>query len=275
MAHAEIEPVATATVGRERTSMTSTSTTLTVATANTCTGELLRTPGGLEPFRTAGAGVVGLQEVFGITEPELRAALAGAGLELTHWHAPAGLVLAHDPRVAAPVGDPLVTTLKAAGPLLRFSNHWHERAMLSATFETAGGPVTVSTAHLIVFARPHARSKQVRALREALQQDRLRRGPHVLTGDMNHYPRPAAADRAMHEAGGFTHVPLHEPTWLISGSKHEWLARLAAAATRRDLASFDGQLDVVLYRGLRLVDSTVFDVASDHRAVVCDFALGG
>ncbi len=92
---------------------------------------------------------------------------------------------------------------------------------------------------------------------------------------MNHYPRPAAADRAMHEAGGFTQVPLHEPTWRISGSKHEWLARLAAAATRRDLASFDAQLDVVLYRDLRLLDSAVFDVASDHRAVVCDFELEG
>jgi endonuclease/exonuclease/phosphatase family metal-dependent hydrolase len=271
--HEEIQPVATATAGRELPSMTS--TTLTVATANTCTGELLRTPGGLEPFRTAGAGVVGLQEVFGITEPELRAALAGAGLELTHWHAPAGLVIAHDPRVAALAGEPLVTTLKAAGPLLRYSNHWHERAMLSAAFETAAGPVAVSTAHLIVFARAHARTKQVRALREALEQDRLRRGPHVLMGDMNHYPRPAAADRAMHEAGGFTHVPLHEPTWLVSGSKHEWLARLAAVATRRDLASFDAQLDVVLYRDLRLIDSTVVDVASDHRAVVCDFQLGG
>ena len=233
-------------------------------------------PGGLEPFRTAGAGVVGLQEVFGITEPELRAALAGAGLELTHWHAPAGLVLAHDPRVAAPVGDPLVTTLKAAGPLLRFSNHWHERAMLSAAFETAAGPVTVSTAHLIVFARAHARSKQVRALREALQQDRLRRGPHVLTGDMNHYPRPAAADRAMHEAGGFTHVPLHEPTWLhlrlearvagaARGRRHPPRPReLRCAARRRALSR---------PQAARL--GTVFDVASDHRAVVCDFALEG
>ena len=51
--------------------MTST-TTLTVATANTCTGDLLRTTGGLEPFRTAGASILGLQEVFGITEPQLR-----------------------------------------------------------------------------------------------------------------------------------------------------------------------------------------------------------
>jgi hypothetical protein len=251
-----------------------TSTTLTVATANTCTGDLLRTPGGLEPFRAAGSGVIGLQEVFGVTEEELRTALAGAGLELTHWHAPAGLVLAHDPLVAAPVGDHLVTTLKAAGPLLRISDHWHELGMLSATFETQAGPVTVSTAHLIVFARAHARTKQVRALRAALQQDRLRRGPHVLTGDMNHYPRPAAADRAMHEAGGLTHVPLHEPTWRIAGSKHEGMARLAATATRRDLASFDAQLDVVLYRDLRLLDSAVFDIASDHRAVVCDFEIG-
>jgi endonuclease/exonuclease/phosphatase (EEP) superfamily protein YafD len=211
-----------------------TSAALTVATANTCTGDLLRAPGGLEPFRTAGAGLVGLQEVFGVTEEQLRTALADVGLELTHWH---------------------------------------ERGMVSAAYETEAGPVTLSTAHLIVFARAHARTKQVRALRSALQQEPLRHGPHVLTGDMNHYPRPAAADRAMHEAGGLTHVPLHEPTWRISGSKHEWMARLAATVTRRDLSAFDAQLDVVLYRDLRLLDSAVFDIASDHRAVVCDFAL--
>jgi endonuclease/exonuclease/phosphatase family metal-dependent hydrolase len=252
-----------------------TGTALTVATANTCTGVLLRTPGGLQPFRTAGAGLVGLQEVFGVTEDELRGSLRDAGLELTHWHAPAGLTLAHDPRVAAPVGAPIVTTLKAAGPLLRVSDHWHERGMVSAAFETEAGPVTLSTAHLIVFARAHARTKQVRALRAALQEEPLRNGPHVLTGDMNHYPRPAAADRAMHEAGGLTQVPLHEPTWRISGSKHEWLARVAATLTRRDLASFDAQLDVVLYRDLRLLESSVFDIASDHRAVACAFELGG
>lgn len=252
-----------------------TSAALTVATANTCTGDLLRTPSGLEPFRTAGAGLVGLQEVFGVTEEQLRTALADVGLELTHWHAPAGLVLAHDPQVATPVGEPLVTTLKAAGPLLRISDHWHERGMVSAAFETEAGPVTFSTAHLIVFARAYARTKQVRALRAALQREPLRRGPHVLTGDMNHYPRPAAADRAMHEAGGLTHVPLHEPTWRISGSKHEWMARLAATVTHRDLSTFDAQLDVVLYRDLRLLASAVFDIASDHRAVVCDFARDG
>jgi hypothetical protein len=270
--HDETRPRRRGDEEHDRVAMTS--TTLTVATANTCTGDLLRAPGGLEPLRAAGAGLVGLQEVFGVTEVQLRAALGDVGLELTHWHSPAGLVLAHDPQVAAPVGDPLVTTLKAAGPLLRLSDHWHERGMVSAAFETEAGPLTLSTAHLIVFARAHARTKQVRALRAALQHELLSRGPHVLTGDMNHYPRPAAADRAMHEAGGLTQVPLHEPTWRISGSKHEWIARLAATATRRDLASFDAQLDVVLYRDLRLLHSSVFDIASDHRAVVCDFQLG-
>jgi endonuclease/exonuclease/phosphatase (EEP) superfamily protein YafD len=250
-------------------------TRLTVATANTATGALLRTEGGLAPFAGAGTAVIGMQEVFRVSDEQLREALATAGLELTHWHSAAGLALAHDPAQAAPVGAPVVSTLKAAGPLLRVSDHWHERAMLSATFETTTGLVTVSTAHLIVFARAHARTKQVRALRHALQQDRLRRGPHVLTGDMNHYPRPTGADRAMHAAGGFSQVPLAGPTWRISGSKHEWLARLAAAASRRDLARFDAQLDVVLYRELRLLGSAVLDIASDHQGVVCDFGRAG
>ena len=255
-------------------------TLLTVATANTCSGELLRTSGGLAPLRAAGVQVLGLQEVFGLDEPSVSAVLDGSGYRLAHLHAPAGLAIAHDPMTTHVDPAVLVTTLAPAGPLLRWFDHWHERAMVSARFAVGtrqGVPaqhqVTFSTAHLIVFARAVARGRQVVRLREAMQQDLLRRGPHIVTGDMNHYPGPTRRDLAMHMAGGFRRVVLDEPTWRIVGSKHEWLGRVAATATHRDLSAFDAQLDVVLHRGLDLRSSAVVDIASDHRAVVCTFDL--
>jgi hypothetical protein len=222
--------------------------------------------------------LIGLQEVFGLDEPAVAAALGASGYRLAHLYAAAGLAIAHDPDTTHVGDDVLVTTLQAAGPLLRWSNHWHERAMLSATVTVGGhqgepGPptVTFSTAHLIVFARAVARGRQVVRMRRAMQQDRLRRGPHIVTGDMNHYPGPMRADLDMHVAGGFERVQLDEPTWRVSGSKHEWLARVAATATHRDLSAFDAQLDTVLHRGLVLASSRVVDIASDHRGVVCTF----
>jgi endonuclease/exonuclease/phosphatase family metal-dependent hydrolase len=253
---------------------------LTVATANTCSGELLRAADGLAPFREAGVQVIGLQEVFGLDEPSVAAALRTSGYRLAHLHGPGGLAIAHDPDTTNVDPNVLVTTLQPAGPLLRWSNHWHERAMLSASValgahqgEPGGQALTFSTAHLIVFARALARGRQVVRMRQAMQQDRLRRGPHIVTGDMNHYPGPMRTDLAMHVAGGFQRVPLEEPTWRISGSKHEWLARVAATATHRDLSAFDAQLDTVLARGLDLRASRVVDIASDHRGVVCTFDL--
>jgi endonuclease/exonuclease/phosphatase family metal-dependent hydrolase len=255
-------------------------TLLTVATANTCSGDLLRAADGLAPFRDAGVQVIGLQEVFGFDEPSLAATLESAGYRLAHLYAPGGLAIAHDPGTTSIDPDVLVTTLQPAGAMLRWSNHWHERAMMSARVdvdrvggETAGPPVTFSTAHLIVFARAVARGRQVVRLRQAMQQDRLRRGPHIVTGDMNHYPGPMRTDRAMHVAGGFRRVELGEPTWRIAGSKHEWMAKVAATATHRDLSTFDAQLDIVLHRGVELESSRVMDIASDHRGVVCSFEL--
>ena len=255
---------------------------LTVATANTCSGDLLRVAERLAPFREAGVQVIGLQEVFGLDPHTLTSVLDAAGYRMAHLHAPGGLAIAHDPETTHVDRDVLVTTLQPAGALLRWSNHWHERGMLTAPVADGrqGDPgphrVMFSTTHLIVFARAMARGRQVVRLRRAMQeQDRLARGPHIVTGDMNHYPGPTRTDLAMHVAGGFERVALDEPTWRITGSKHEWLARAAATATHRDLSSFDAQLDIVLHRGVELRSSRVLDIASDHRAVVCTFDLPG
>jgi endonuclease/exonuclease/phosphatase family metal-dependent hydrolase len=248
---------------------------LTLATANTRSGDLLRAPGGLRPLAEAGAGVVALQEVHHLTPAEVSAALADVGWRPAAVHLPAGLVLAYDPERAQPVGGALTATLQPAGALLRWSDHWHERGALARHFDIGGQRLTVATAHLIVFARAVSRGQQVRRLHRALDDPRIATGPLVLAGDMNHYPRPARPDRALAKGLDLRHVDLDGPTWRIRGSKHEWMARAGARVLRRDLEQFDAQLDAVLYRGLVPHPAHVLEVESDHGAVVCTFDVPG
>ena len=254
---------------------------LTVATVNTFSSRLLTLPEGLEPVVAARPDVLALQEVHHLEAAAVARVLAAAGLVPSATHLPAGLVLAHDPRRVRLAAPPLRATLQPAGALLRWSDHWHERGALAGTYalrgdgDEAGGRrvVTVATAHLIVFARAIARGNQVRRLHRALTDPRLASGPLVLAGDMNHYPGPARPDRALARGLGLRQVELDAPPWRIRGSKHVWLARAAAGVTRWDVERFDAELDAVLYRDLEPVRASVVDVASDHGAVVCTFAL--
>jgi len=251
---------------------------LTVATVNTFSSRLLTLPEGLEPVVAARPDVLALQEVHHLEAAAVERVLAAAGLVTSTAHLPAGLVLAHDPRRVRLVAPPLRATLQPAGPLLRWSDHWHERGALAGTYALCDDEervVTVATAHLIVFARAIARGNQVRRLHRALADPRLATGPLVLAGDMNHYPGPARPDRALARGLGLRHVELDAPTWRIRGSKHEWLARAGAHLTGWDVERFDAELDAVLYRDLEPVQVEVVDVASDHGAVVCRFALTG
>jgi hypothetical protein len=66
-----------------------------------------------------------------------------------------------------------------------------------------------------------------------------------------------------------------EPTWRMEGSNSEFIGKIAGCVMGRDLASFDGQLDAMLYRGaLRPVDVQVVDIPSDHRAIVVRYDVG-
>jgi endonuclease/exonuclease/phosphatase family metal-dependent hydrolase len=254
---------------------------LTVATVNTFSSRLLTLPEGLEPVVAARPDVLALQEVHHLDAATVAGVLAEAGLVTSATHLPAGLVLAHDPRRVRLAAPPLRATLQPAGPLLRWSDHWHERGALAGSYalhadtDADAQVVTVATAHLIVFARAIARGNQVRRLHRALTDPRLATGPLVLAGDMNHYPGPARPDRALAQGLGLRHVGLDAPTWRVRGSKHEWLARAGSRLTGWDVERFDAELDAVLYRDLEAVRADVVDVASDHGAVVCRFALPG
>ena len=153
---------------------------LTLATANTCSGDLLRAPGGLRPLAEAGAGVVALQEVHHLGLGAVADALADVGWVAAATHLPAGLVVAYDPGHVEPVAPALTATLQPAGALLRWSDHWHERGALAVRFDVGGPTVTIATAHLIIFARAVSRGRQVRRLHRALDDPRLASGPLVL-----------------------------------------------------------------------------------------------
>lgn len=93
----------------------------------------------------------------------------------------------------------------------------------------------------------------------------------IVGGDMNHYPGPQGVDFAVQQAAGLDRLPLAEPTWLIEGSRHEWIAKIGSLVTGRSLASFDAELDAMLYRGLELVSASAMTVESDHKAIVAEF----
>jgi endonuclease/exonuclease/phosphatase (EEP) superfamily protein YafD len=75
----------------------------------------------------------------------------------------------------------------------------------------------------------------------------------------------------MQHAAGLDGAELLEPTWKITGSKHEWMARIGSFVTGRALQSFNAELDALLFRGLSIVSSSVIDIESDHRAIIATF----
>lgn len=132
----------------------------------------------------------------------------------------------------------------------------------------------VATAHPVVPVRPIARARQVRALGAWLAAHPAETA--VLGADMNHYPAPGRIDRELELTSGMRRVDIgDEPTWRIAGSNSERIGRIAGRITQRDLESFDGQLDAVLYRGnLVPTELQVEDIASDHHAIIATFSLG-
>jgi endonuclease/exonuclease/phosphatase family metal-dependent hydrolase len=248
-------------------------TELVIGTANTFSGALLRSPSGLAPFRDV--DLLAVQEVFGFTAAGLAARFTDDGFEVVSHHERSGLALARrgDSAVRPGAALNLHKTLAPERILAGHSDHWRERALIAARVQVGGMALTFANAHLMVFARPIARRRQVQALRSALGSGYFAGHPLILVGDMNHYPAPRNVDRAMAAHSGLARAALDAPTWQIAGSKHEWLARTAGRATGRSIESFDAELDAVLYRGVVLDGARVVRIESDHAGIVARFSV--
>lgn len=253
---------------------------ITVASANTESGRMLR-----EGFDAVShVDVLLMQEVLGQPSQTARQ-LDAYGFELAHVDPGTGLAIARsqDSLLEVVEGGQEMAELSpalwrgAAASDLRTLQRLRARAAIGLTLRhrLIDTELFVVTAHPVVPVRARARARQIRALGAWLAN--YPADAVVLGADMNHYPAPGRVDAELEQMASMKRVELgDEPTWRMAGSNSERLGRMMGFVTRRDLASFDGQLDAILYRGaLRPKRIDVVDIPSDHRAIVTSFDLGG
>ncbi len=260
---------------------------ITVATANTQYAHLLRDPEGLEPFKAAGTDVLLLQEVLGVSKEEVSTRLEQDNFHLVHSDLKSGLAIAvrNDAPFRVIEGSERTTSLRQASKLAKKAGEYgikaaarlRSRDLIAIKLASLHEPtetVTVATAHPIVFARPRARSRQIYALGEAFEDPYFKVDPFLFGLDGNHYPGPGKPDRALRRRHGLQAVVLGEPTWEITGSKHQWLATIASKLLPgKSLKDFDAQLDAILFRNCSNIKALVQKIASDHKAIIASFRL--
>lgn len=251
---------------------------LYVATANTHDGRMLESPGGFAALQHV--DVLLMQEVLDLPN-DARRSLEIAGFEVVHEDMSTGLAIALSANSAF---DPVADTqesVELSAPLWDGAARYDSRLLQRLRARAAIGltvrnrythsEVMVATAHPVVPVRPLARASQVRKLGDWLAA--LPACNAVLGADMNHYPTPGNCDRELEITTGMQRVDIgNVATWHMEGSNSERIGRILGLLSGLSLASFDGQLDAMLYRGdLGVRAVHVEDIASDHRAIVTQF----
>lgn len=259
------------------------SETLTIATANTYYGTMLRGEKGLQPFADRKTDVLLMQEVLGVDSATVEERLDDYDFRLLHRDAATGLAIAVNKTSIAEARPHTYQTfpIQHVGRIghmalkynLPAAERFRPRGALGAVVCKGAGEVTVGTAHPIVFVRARSRNRQIANLTAAFSAALRPDQAFVFGADMNHYPNPRQADHQFGTSLDMEQVPIGEPTWHIRGSKHEWLARIGSLATRRPLDSFDGQLDSLWYRGMEHIGTEVVEIQSDHKAIVSTFRI--
>lgn len=247
-----------------------------VATANTYYGNLLTDPNHLKPFSDRDVDVLLLQETHTHSLERSNDSLKRSGYEVLHSNEASGLI------IAAQLSKELVVTERYSYQLTRKSSQalaqtsitqrFRERSLIGACLQyPSGEQYTVFTSHPVVFIRMRARTKQMGSIITILANNHTDDMPIIFGGDLNHYPSPQKIDRQLESRLGFKQLEIKQPTWEISGSKHEWLARLGSIALRRSIREFDAQLDSMWFRNVMATNVEVVWIASDHHAIVGSF----
>lgn len=249
---------------------------ITVATANTHMGRMVRDPDGLTPF--VNVDVLLMQEVHPERDNIERRLSEETDMRLVHSIGEYGLAIAarnnFDVQSISGIAlqerpKLLQAVFSAGGESSITAFRLRARGMLRVMLATPkGNSLSVATTHPTVPVLPLSRSRQVTRLGEVLSNFD---GPFIIGGDMNHWPGPRDVDVEMCERAGLRRVDLDgETTYRIEDSNHSWMGRVAFL---RDRAG--GELDAMLYKGgsLALMSSNVVDIASDHRAIISNFKL--
>ena len=267
---------------------------ITVATANTKLGHMVRTDGGLEPF--AGVDALFIQEAH--AERDGLASRLRAETDLKLAISVGGLGLAIAVRKDLPVAATRESRFIERGRFSRFAVcHLGEeniaafrlraRGVVSATVELDDQAVEFMSIHAPVAFYPPGRrlyNRKFAEMMSRLPSDH----PIIVGGDWNSWPRPSRRDHEMWESAGLNHVDIGGvTTYSVEGTNFDnfsrGIERFAPTAERVGIDpayfSWDGELDALLYRntangaGLEVVQSKVVPTASDHGAIEATFEL--
>lgn len=268
---------------------------ITIATANTYEARMLREPDGLKPFTDLGVDSILMQEVLGMQVGEVEDRLFQDDYRLAHFDRPSGLAIAvslDSPFQAVPGSEysGVIQLPEKIGEFIRsrgfdLGDRLRQRGLIAIKLasipetedseeETTPNVVTLANGHPIIFARWLARRRQVEEIGLQLQLPYFAVDPLILGADMNHYPGPQAVDLALREAARLESVT-DEPTWRVHGSKHQWAAEIGSRLLGKPLESFNGSLDVLLFRKLQVESTAIIDISSDHDAIVSKFTFLG
>lgn len=255
---------------------------ITIATANTHFGDVIRVDRGLDPLKKLKPDILLLQEVINPTA-ELKRQLGKANYTLVHTAGEFGLAMALRVDSGLRIASEPARTIKLQQMAAiernlaqRFAKRPHgmnEHGMQTVKFKTKDGHlITAVNTRVTVPSNHIARRRQVAKIGKELE-GAYYTGLLILGGDMNHFPGPQQIDKDMYRKAGLRQVDLsNEPTWRARNSK---LYRAIARVRRQSLEDLYAQLDALLYRGeeLELDHVEVVDTVSDHRAIIARFQL--
>lgn len=245
---------------------------ITIGTANTYLGKMLKDPEGLKAF--ADVDVLLLQEVDPVAE-QIDDLLAETDFRLAQISVGVGLAILHQETVTpvpTPLGDSLslleITPGWQRDLLQRFRDHPLQtvgRGTLEARFLTEdGNEITAVTGHANVPVRFRQRAEYIRKLPDVMATVR---GAAILGMDANSWPGPREVDYEMVAASGLERVNIgDEHTYTSANSRHRWMGRLGI--------NIEGQLDTMMFtpQQLQVTASEVrYIPSSDHRAIVTQF----
>jgi hypothetical protein len=238
-----------------------------VATVNTHMCEALRSKESVE--KLVGNDILLMQEVVGMSENQVAAALGAIGMQDLVFHEGSGLAIAVSSRFSIVESDyneiQPASWAKNIRLLGDIRTRFRARGMIVATLVDVqtNTMIFAGTSHPIVCTRPLSRTRQVKVISAKLQ-DSFGDGPLVFGQDGNHYPGPNAVDRQLAEDNGLSYVSYEGPTCLLENTKCSFLWYFGLP---------DGRLDSMLIRGLHEQSSSVFDVDSDHLGLLCEVSF--
>lgn len=254
---------------------------ITVATANTYLGNMLREPDGLK--NVVVADILLLQEVVGVGESALNDILQSHGYTELFFNKAFGLVIAvkQSPHLHVVKGsqrERRIGTLSLLEMLLAKNwmmkrNEFGQRGCIAITLKLRDNKeLVIVNVHPSIDTPAWYRAKQIRRLSSELEHEYYAdTGRMIIGGDMNHRPLPKEVDHDLIARHSLARVDLNgDHTWKIRGSQFEKPARLFAFLTRKPLDDYNFEMDTFLFSeaGVKPINVDVVDIPSDHRAIV-------